>query len=598
MSKFKKSFLSYFFFITLVICVSAIIYAKIAPKLADFNQAADFPREALIYIQIRDLPSLINLWNESEFKKNYLESTNFAEFQNNHLALKLAERYKEISDSVGFFTDSNIFATISENKAAFAVYDIGKLEFVFVAPMSEEKILASTFFTNSSNFQEIKLSDGTVVYKLETMVDRQRQNQKIFFTSFRGRFILATSEKYFLQTLEIIQGKTKNNRLSEAPNFKRLADKTTPNLVTVWLNQTSLNADWYFKHYGLISDNEKLKNLQSGMFDFELQTEKLVEKRVFLTNSEISVKNIKPEISNSLLKLIPENIPFYQIKLAEPASAAELISEILFNGKVSDKYQTSENPRTKYFFDDWGQSYSYQSLGSDFGKQIDENEDESTDNQDLIVKNQTLQLSQSIGKTQPVTLAKLSSPQSLPSPLFFDNRQAVIISVQKRGEFDGELLEKSINAIAENHLTVGNLNAEFDWKDLPIDEFKVRQLKMPSLGWSIFYALKNNQLILANSEELMTQILTESKARPKFDNSFSEFSSIDLTRRESAYDDIFIQIAGAENRPTSSDFFAGNIAGLLEVISAVEKIEIKQKSEQDFLDEEIDFILTKPGENK
>jgi hypothetical protein len=597
MSKLYNIFRSHFFFAVLAISVSAIIYAKITPKPDDFKQAEDFPRDALIYIQIRDLPSLINLWNESKLKENYLESDNFGEFENNHLALKLAERAQEISSSVGFFTDLDILATISENKAAVAVYDVGKIEFVFIAPMSEEKILASIFFANSSNFEEIKLDDGTIVHTLETEVDRQRQKQKILFTNFRGRFILATTEKYFLQTLENIEGKSPKNRLSETLNFKQLAQKTTPNLATVWLDQTKLNDDWYFKHYWLMSGGEELKNLRAGMFDFEIQTDKLVEKRVFMTNSEKSARNIEPEIANRLNKLIPENIPFFQIQAAETANAAELISETLFDNRSSDEAEKPENPRKNYYFDDWGKSYSYNSLGSDFDEQTDQKDDETSN---LLPKNRNIlneNLAKVIGEAQPITSVKMFSPQSLPSPLFFDNRRALIISFQNRANLSSEMLEKSLVETAKNYLTVGNLNADFEWKDLQTTELKARQLKMPSLGWSFFYAFKNNELIFSNSEELLQEIVAANNNRAKFDGSFSEFSTINLIERQAAFDDIFGQIAIAEDTKTSDDFFAGNIASLLDVISVVERIEIKRNSEQNYLFEEIDFILKKSGEN-
>jgi hypothetical protein len=597
MSKLYNIFRSYFFFVVLAISVSAIIYAKITPKPDDFKQAEDFPRDALIYIQIRDLPLLINLWNESNLKENYLESDNFGEFENNHLALKLAERAQEISSSVRFFTDLDILATISENKAALAVYDVGKIEFVFIAPMSEKKILASSFYTNSSIFEEIKLDDGTVVHTLETEVDRKRQTQKILFTNFRGRFILATTEKYFLQTLENIKGKTPKNRLSETPNFKQLAHKTTPNLATVWLDQTKLNDDWYFKHYWLMSGGEELKNLRAGMFDFEIQTDKLVEKRVFLTNSEKSARNIEPDIANHLNKLIPENVPFYQIQTAETANTAELISETLFDNRSSDEAEKTENPRKNYYFDDWGKSYSYNSLDSDFDEQIDQADDKISN---LLPKNQNIlneNLAKVISEAQPIASAKMFSPQSLSAPLFFDNRRALIISLQNRANLSSEMLEKSLVETAINYLTVGNLNADFEWKDLQTTELKARQLKMPSLGWSVFYAFKNNELIFSNSEELLKEIVAANNNRAKFDGSFSEFSTINLIERQAAFDDIFGQIANAEDTKTSDDFFAGNIASLLDVISDVEKIEIKRNSEQNYLFEEIDFILKKSVES-
>src|SRR5215204_5091047 len=249
---------------------AAFVYAGFSSKAENFKPAEDFPRDALVYVQVRDLPAIIKLWNDSELRRKYFESQNSADFQSNHLALKLAGRAAEINLGLGIFPDLSFASSLSENKAALAVYDIGKMEFVFIAPMSEEKILASGLFKIQTGFEQIELDDEITVYSKEIDVDRHRQRQKVLFASFRGRLVLATSEKYFLQTLDNIKGKTPKNRLSNEPLFKRIAEKTKPNLATVWLNQQKLNDDWYFKHYWLMSETECLKNLRAGMFDFEV----------------------------------------------------------------------------------------------------------------------------------------------------------------------------------------------------------------------------------------------------------------------------------------------------------------------------------------
>src|SRR5262245_33249986 len=137
-----------------VLSAAFLVYAKIAARAEDFKQAEDFPRDALIYVQIRDLPALIKLWNDSDLRRKYLESAKFKNFQSNHLALKLAERAGEIDFGLGVFPDLGFASTLSETSAAMAVYDIGRMEFVFVAPMSEEKILASKLFQMQTDFEE------------------------------------------------------------------------------------------------------------------------------------------------------------------------------------------------------------------------------------------------------------------------------------------------------------------------------------------------------------------------------------------------------------------------------------------------------------
>ena len=87
--------------------LAVLAFAQIKKNETDaFSMAESFPSGALIYAQFQDLPALLKLWNESKLKQNYLESANFRQFSNRHLALKLAGRFSEYNEKLGFPLDS------------------------------------------------------------------------------------------------------------------------------------------------------------------------------------------------------------------------------------------------------------------------------------------------------------------------------------------------------------------------------------------------------------------------------------------------------------------------------------------------------------
>ena len=173
--------------------VSLIAYSQL--KTEAFAPAEDFPRGALVYVQIEDLPAFIKLWNESELKKNYLESENFKEFSNAHLGRKLASRWREFNEAAGFDFDSETVSALSQNRAAIALYDVGKLEFVFIAPVSDEIFAATKFVQNKEKFTSETLDDGTEIFRVNVEADRGRQKQELLFTHLNDRLIIATSAK-------------------------------------------------------------------------------------------------------------------------------------------------------------------------------------------------------------------------------------------------------------------------------------------------------------------------------------------------------------------------------------------------------------------
>src|SRR5438477_12309862 len=142
----------------LVALASLLAYAKaLRAGRGAYELADDCPRGALVYAQASDLPALLRLWDGSRLKERYLASTNFRQFAGGHVALKLIARAQEFGDALGFPLDAEALAGAAEKKAAVAVYDIGRMEFVFVAPVSEEKALAARFFQNKDGFEEAEL---------------------------------------------------------------------------------------------------------------------------------------------------------------------------------------------------------------------------------------------------------------------------------------------------------------------------------------------------------------------------------------------------------------------------------------------------------
>ena len=136
-----------------LVVVGAIVSAVSAQRAGkNFPLATDFPRGALVYAQFKDLPGLLAQWNESQLKERYLNSVNFQQMQSRHLAMKLLSRWEEFNAAAGFPLDLAALGSVADNQAAIAVYDIGRLELVLIAPMSETALDACVFFQGKDNF--------------------------------------------------------------------------------------------------------------------------------------------------------------------------------------------------------------------------------------------------------------------------------------------------------------------------------------------------------------------------------------------------------------------------------------------------------------
>ncbi len=101
-----------------VVSAGLIVYARSSRRSQNaFALAEDLPRGAVVYAQFSDLPAFVKLWDESTLKQQYLDSTNFKQFEQRHLALKLLARWQEFNDALGFELDTATISGATEKRA-------------------------------------------------------------------------------------------------------------------------------------------------------------------------------------------------------------------------------------------------------------------------------------------------------------------------------------------------------------------------------------------------------------------------------------------------------------------------------------------------
>jgi len=626
--------------LVLSICAGLIVYARSRSSKHPFELAEDFPRGALVYGQFSDLPALIKQWDQSRLKQQYLSSANYKQFQHGHLALKLIERWEEFNNALGFPLDTSALTSSADSRVGIAIYDIGRLDLVFVAPMSEEKIMATEFFKSKDQFEAIELPDGTTYYRHEVEADRGRQKQMLVFATLKGRLLLATSEPLLLRAITNINGKSKKDSMWDDPSFKTLSAMVNPHFATVWVDQAKLNDDYYFKHYWLMQNLDRLKAIRAGMFDLELKDGTWIERRDFLSTRTDRQKN-SPLPAAEITRLrsqIPEDVPFMKIEsLAGDVSlTTTLIQQTLLDRpgdtpKQSGKYWSWERYGDDEFYpvdpdneDDDDDRYSdrYSYLSPEFDSLIDDPRDAKINQQETPGENPLRtelerqfaeRLQEAIAPAHPQAAVVATSPRTMAGPLFVEFRRVAIIPLQTPGNLKRQTLEEAISKVAQSRLTIAGPSVDLKWVDRAENDQSWRELELPMLGWHFCYSVRGRDLIIANSPELLSAILgirnQPATAAAQSPVALDDLTIIRLDQRKIAFDDIVNRLdaesikrrqataarsdkeAAAKSEELPEEFFSGSISSLLDVASNVSRIEIKRSSSANSSREEIQFIL-------
>ena len=543
--------------------------------------------------------------------------------------MKLISRWEEFNNALGFSLDLASIGSSTDGAAAVALYDIGQLDLLFVAPISGEKVALTQFFQSKNQFEESETPDGTPYYRQTVEADRGRQKQVLAFTTVNGRFLLGTNEKLFLRAIANIKRRATKDSIADDPTFKTLSQKVNPHFVTIWVDQSRLNADYYFKHYWLMRNVNELKSIRAGIFDLERQESKWIERREFLTTvpAERSNSGMDAAELRQLYSRTPDDAPFVRLRslVNDSNLPGKIIRDTLFDTPVEqesnnrswswDSYSSDDfYPVSDYDYDSYDR-YSY--LDNSYDTTIDDPHDARVSERVEPGRNPLapelerqflLGLQNALSPARPSAVAVATTPHATKGPLFVEFRRVAILKLQSPGNLRRESLEQAVAQGAQGRLTVVNSGLQLKWESRSDAGLAWRSLHLPMLGWEICYAIKDNMLILSNSNELMKAVLEPHEKNQLSSVSVTagidELTIIRFDRRKESFDDIVNVLDAdaiklqqqANNADTNSikgsqEFFSGNISSLLNVASDVSRIEIKRKSLGNNLHEEIELVM-------
>src|SRR5947207_4105793 len=116
------------------------------PVAEQLKLAGVMPRGAMVYVQANDLSTLMKTWLASPMRSQFYDSASFAAFQKSRIYLKLQDRKKDIESAIGIELNENRMAELAGGASAVSIYDIGKIEMVFVTEVPRVRAVASTLF--------------------------------------------------------------------------------------------------------------------------------------------------------------------------------------------------------------------------------------------------------------------------------------------------------------------------------------------------------------------------------------------------------------------------------------------------------------------
>jgi len=304
------------------------------PELSRF-----VPSGPLLYLRAGNFSSLLSDWDGSEQKTAWVKSKNYDQFSNSRLLLRLKDAGTEFSSAAGLPADARLLQQVAGKQTVFALYDIGKLQFLYLTRASSSDFSASMLWQTRAKFES--RSAGGVNFYYRKDPDSERE---VAFATTGDYVLLATRLDLMAGALELIaQGK--GHSIEEDAWWLRATSASgAPGDLRMILNLEKIVPSPYFRSYWVPRNVTEMKQYSSAISDLTRAGSEYREERTLFrktpTPSDGAAGTGASAVAD-LLRLAPQDGGFYAAT-ADPAPGYCLE---LFAKKILAPHQGSAAPQ-------------------------------------------------------------------------------------------------------------------------------------------------------------------------------------------------------------------------------------------------------------
>ncbi|MGB7623159.1 MAG: hypothetical protein WBN92_12475 [Terriglobia bacterium] len=305
------------FLLTGVVCIglSWAAYQATAPEEAPLSRYV--PSGALLYLQAKDFSSLLAGWNASPQKQRWMKSSNYEVFSRSRLFLRLKDASSQFTTAAGIPPDGSFLLQVAGRQSVLALYDIGKLQFLYMSKLSSTSSMQTALWQTRAKFETREVS-GRTFY-----VRRDPESEKEVAFAVNGEYLLlATREDLVAEALKLMGGSTDQSVEVEPWWSQSVAAGGVTGDLRMIMNLEKIIPSPYFRSYWIQQNITDMKQYRAAVSDLFLSGKEIREERVLMkkpaAGGEASEGNGSDSVSD-LVRLVPPQAGIYEVK-ANPSA--------------------------------------------------------------------------------------------------------------------------------------------------------------------------------------------------------------------------------------------------------------------------------------
>ncbi len=319
-----------------IACVAALLvgvagwaYFQAAPAPAR-PLAEVVPAGPLLYLEAKDFSAIVRDWNASPEKEAWLKSDNYAVFARSHLLLRLSDAQNEFAAAAGIPPDMALVSEVAGSESALALYDIGKLEFLYVTRLPAARAAETALWRARGDYQPRSAAGSQYFVKVDPASRRT-----VAFAACGDYLLLATREDLVAGALMLLAGQPGAAVGSERWFGQSVKAAGPSGDLRLVMNLDAILRTPHFRSSWIQNNVSELRPYSSAVSDLHRSAGEYREERVFLrapsaaadAEAGAPARESEDAAVAALLPFVPESCGLYRAWAAPTVDDAVALLE-------------------------------------------------------------------------------------------------------------------------------------------------------------------------------------------------------------------------------------------------------------------------------
>jgi hypothetical protein len=252
-------------------------YRVAVPEQPPTELARFVPAGALLDLQANNFSALLADWDKSQEKESWLRSKNFDAFSRSRLFLRLKDADEEFSTAAGVPANSDLLRQVAGKQTVFALYDIGKLQFLYITKLPSADFELSVLWQTRSNFESRTAGGVNFFYRKDPDSERE-----VAFAVSGDYLLLATRADLLAGSLELLAGAKYPSLSEESWCSRSVAAAGAPGDLRMILNLDKIVPSSYFRSDWIEQNVADMSHYSAAITDLTRSGREYREQRTLL----------------------------------------------------------------------------------------------------------------------------------------------------------------------------------------------------------------------------------------------------------------------------------------------------------------------------